>query len=292
MNKKIYPSYFAIGAVGLYVVFIIIPSFMGFYYSFTDWSGFSDEITFIGLDNFKMIFSSDEHYMHYINNTLIFSVATIILKSVLGFSFALLLNEGANKLRNIHRVLIFMPAIIPVLVVGLIFKSILNPETGLLNVSLRAVGLDVFAQQWLVDLDWAFKSIIAVDIWKGVGYIMVILLAGLQSISKDYYEAAVIDGANFFAKLKHITIPLLMPALLITTVLNLLYGLRVFDIVYVLTNGGPGYATDVIYTAVFKEFSEGRYGVGTTLSTVLFTVMMIIGYFVIRLMSKEEGVRT
>ncbi|BFT72127.1 carbohydrate ABC transporter permease [Paenibacillus sp. P36] len=289
MNNKIYPSYFSWATLGLYLIFFIIPGLMGFYYSFTDWNMYSNDIQFIGFDNFRSLFSADEKYMKFIMNTLNFTVSTVILKTLLGLAFAIALNEGI-RMKGFHRVMIFMPSIVPMLVVGLIFKSVLNPATGLLNESLRAIGLDVLTQKWLVDVNWAFKSIIAVDTWKGVGYIMIILLAGLQSISKTYYEAAQIDGANSWQKFKYVTVPLLMPALVVTTVLNLLHGLKVFEVVYVLTNGGPGYATDVLYTTIFKEFSQGRYGVGTALSTVLFLFMTIVGYFVIRLMAKEEEI--
>ncbi|ANY70324.1 sugar ABC transporter permease [Paenibacillus algorifonticola] len=288
MRNKIYPFYFALGTVGVYFIFFVVPGLMGFYYSLTDWNSYSDTITFIGLDNFKTLFSSGENYVSYIINTLNFTASTVILKTAIGLLFALILNEGI-KLKGFHRVMIFMPSIVPMLVVGLIFKSILNPATGLLNEALRWMGLDFMAQKWLVDANWAFKSIIGVDTWKGAGYIMIILLAGLQSISRSYYEAAEIDGANSWHKFKYVTLPLLMPALVVTTVLNLLHGLKVFEAVYVLTNGGPGYATDVLYTAIFKEFSMGRYGVGTALSSLLFLFMTIVGYFVIRLMAREEG---
>lgn len=288
MNKKIYPFYFTWPTLALYAVFFVVPGLMGFYYAFTDWNSYSPDVHFIGLDNFRKLFSSSEHYVSYIYNTIVFTVSTIVLKTVLGLAFALILNEGV-RMKNVHRVMIFMPAIVPMLVVGLIFKSVLNPATGLLNETLRFVGLGFLAKQWLVDINWAFKSIIAVDTWKGVGYIMIILLAGLQSISRSYYEAAEIDGAHWWAKLRYITIPLLMPALVVTTVLNLLHGLKVFEIVYVLTNGGPGYATDVLFTVIFKEFSLGRYGFGTALSSVLFVFMTALGYFVIRLMAREEA---
>ncbi|WP_419874545.1 carbohydrate ABC transporter permease [Candidatus Pristimantibacillus sp. PTI5] len=286
MRNKIYPSYFTWGTLVFYLIFFIVPSLMGFYYSFTDWNSYSDVVSFIGLDNFKVLFSADENYVSFIANTVNFTISTVVLKTVLGLAFALVLNEGI-RMKGFHRVMIFMPSIVPMLVVGLMFKSILNPATGLLNESLRFIGLDALAQKWLVDVNWAFKSIIAVDTWKGAGYIMIILLAGLQSISRSYYEAAEIDGANAWHKLKYITIPLLMPALVVTTVLNMLHGLKVFEVVYVLTNGGPGYATDVLYTAIFKEFSMGRYGVGTALSSLLFLFMTVIGYFIIRLMARE-----
>ncbi|THF79137.1 carbohydrate ABC transporter permease [Cohnella fermenti] len=286
MNRAMYPFYFAIAALIVYSVFFVMPGLMGIYYSFTDWNSYSNEVHYIGFDNLAKIFDGQAKYLGYIKNTLVFMVATVVLKTVLGMLFAMMLNDGIRA-KGLHRVMLFMPSIIPMLVVGLIFKSILNPATGLLNESLRTVGLEFMTQKWLTDLNWAFKSIIAVDVWKGVGYIMIILLAGLQSIDKTYYEAASIDGANFWQKLLHITLPLIIPALMVTTVLNLLHGLKVFEVVYVLTNGGPGYATDVMYTAIFKEFSTGNYGMGTALSSVLFIVMTVLGYFVVRLMSRE-----
>jgi raffinose/stachyose/melibiose transport system permease protein len=155
-------------------------------------------------------------------------------------------------------------------------------------VFLSAIGLDYLAQGWLTNPKLALYSVILVDTWKGIGYIMVILIAGLEAIPREYYEAAKIDGARTWDELRAITIPLLMPALTVVIVLNLLYGLKVFDIVYVLTNGGPGYATETVYTVVFKEFSKGRYGISTALSTLLFVIMTFLGFFVIRLMHREE----
>jgi raffinose/stachyose/melibiose transport system permease protein len=287
MKNKMYPFYFVVGALLLYVILFVVPGVIGIYYSFTDWSSYSREINFIGLENFKTVFSGGEKYLFYIKNTLIFTFITTIVKTVLGLLLGLLLCEGI-KGKDFHRAVIFMPAILSTLITGLIFKSILNPETGLLNSFLRTIGLGFLEQQWLVDVKIAFYSVMAVDTWKGTGYIMTIILAGLQSISRSYYEAADIDGANFWGRLRYITIPLLMPTITVTTVLNLLYGLKVFDIVYVLTNGGPGYATEVLYTAVLKEFSLGKYGLGTAMSSVLFVFMLIVGYFVIQLLNKEE----
>lgn len=287
LGKNIYPFYFIIGALILYIILYVLPSIIGIYYSFTDWSRWSNTINFVGWENFKTIFSQSENYLLYISNTLKFTVLTTILKSVLGIGFALLVNRRL-KIRNFHRAAIFFPAILSFLVTGLIFRSILHPSTGFLNVTFKSIGLDFLAHRWLTDLDWVFKSVIAVDVWKGVGYIMTIYLAGLQSIPDIYYEAADIDGASPFRKFYHITLPLLMPAITVTTVLNLIYGLRVFDIIYVLTGGGPGYATEVLYSAVFREFGQGTYAVGNALSTVMVVFMVIVGYFVVRLLRKRE----
>jgi raffinose/stachyose/melibiose transport system permease protein len=289
MKSRAYPFYFAGGALALYLLFYVLPAVMGFYYAFTDWNSYSTEVNFVGLENFRLIFTSggSQNYMHFVRNTIIFTIATILLKTAIALGLAVLLTNGIRRLAYFHRVVMYLPAVLPMLVVSLVFKSILNPATGLLNTTLRSLGLDFLAQRWLVDVTWALPSVIGVDTWRGVGYIMVILIAGLQAIPKEYYEAAAIDGASGWAAFRRITLPLMMPVLTVTTVLNLLYGLKVFDIVFVLTNGGPGRATDTVYTAIFDEFSKGRYGVATTLSTLLFLIMIVLGYFVIRLMHRE-----
>lgn len=285
-SHRSYPFYFVLAALVLYVAFFIIPSLSGIAYSFTDWSSYSDEVEFIGLDNYRTILSPDENYLSFIGNTLLFTFWTIIIKTVFGLALALLLNEGVRRFVNVYRVLIYLPVILPTLVVALIFRSILDPASGLLNSFLTAIGLDGLALPWLTDPSIALYSVIGVDSWKGIGYIMVILLAGLQTIPKDLYEAASIDGASAWAKFRFITLPMLMPALMIVTVLNVLYGLRVFDIVYALTNGGPGYATEVLSTEIFKAFSKGQFGLGTAISSILFLILVVAGYLVIRVMER------
>lgn len=290
MNKKqIYPTYFTFGTLILYVVLYVLPAVMGIGYSFTDWSAYSDQLNFVGIENFKTVFSSDYNYMKMIGNTLWFTLVTTIVKNVLGLALAVLMTKQV-KLLNFHRTVIYLPCILSALIVGMIFKSVLNPKIGLLNTALRAIGLDGLCQKWLTDSKIAFNSVMAVDIWKGMGYIMTIIIAGIMAISPVYYEAAAIDGGNARHCFRYITLPLLMPTLTVTTVLNVIYGLKVFDTVYSLTNGGPGYATEVLYTGVYKEFGLGRYAVGTTLSTIMFLVMLVIGYFMIRSMAANEDV--
>ena len=289
-KSKVYPVYFAFGALIIYSIFMVIPGIIGIGYSFTDWSAYTDQLHFVGLDNFKTIFSADENYLKIISNTLIFTFVTTLLKNVLGLLAALLLTKKI-RLLNFHRGVMFMPSVLSILIIGMVFTSILDPASGLLNSFFRAIGLDVLALPWLTSSKFAFATVMAVDIWRGVGYIMTILIAGILSISRDYYEAADIDGANAFQKFRYITFPLLLPTLATTTVLNIIYGLKVFDMIYALTKGGPGKATtEVLYTAVFKKFSTGQYAVGTALSSVMFVFMVIIGIFMIRIMTKDEVV--
>jgi raffinose/stachyose/melibiose transport system permease protein len=284
-----YPQLFTWPALLLYVAFFILPSLSGIIFAFTDWSSYSDEINFVGLKNFRKLFSADENYFAYFWNTFIFTAVTIILKTIFGLGLALLLDKGVRSFVNVYRALIYVPVVLPMLVVGLIFRSILHPSHGLLNVSLRAVGLDVLALRWLTDPHLALFSVMVIDTWKGVGYIMVILLAGLQTIPKEYYEAAEVDGAGPWLRFWFITLPMLMPAIMVVTVLNVLYGLRVFDIVYATTNGGPGYASEVVQTGIFKTFSNGEYGLGTALSSILFVILIVVGYGVIRLLERPPA---
>jgi len=286
-KKKLYPWYFAAGALVVYGALFVLPSLVGIGYSFTDWSSYSDGISFVGWTNFAEVFSPERNYLGYIWNTLGFTAATTVLKTVLALAFAMLLSRGIRAL-NLHRAILYMPAVLSVLIVGMVFTAILDPRDGLLNESLRAVGLDGLTQRWLTDPRLAMWSVIGVDVWRGMGYIMTILIVGILSISTTYDEAAQIDGASAWQRFWHITLPLLRPTLAVTIVLNVLYGLKVFDIVYVLTNGGPGHRTEVLYTAVFQEFSRGRYAVGTALSTVMLVVMVVTGVFMIRVLTRNE----
>ncbi len=289
MNARAYPTWFAAGALLLYGVFTLLPGLLGIGYAFTDWNSYSTELHWVGLDNFATILSSSGTYVRFIMNTVVFTVVTIFLKTAIALGLAILLTQGIRRLAYLYRALIYLPAVLPILVVSLIFRSVLDPAEGLLNETLRAVGLGSLALHWLTDVSLAMWSVIAVDVWRGVGYIMVILIAGLQAIPRDYYEAASIDGASGRQTFRHITLPLLMPVLTVTTVLNLLYGLKVFDIVFVLTRGGPGRATDTVFTAIFDDFSKGRYGIATALSTLLFLVMIVLSFATIRLMRREEA---
>lgn len=287
-KKRTYPIYFALGALIIYSILFVLPSIIGIGYSFTDWSAYSDELHFVGLKNFKVVLSADENYMKIIGNTLKFTVITTILKNLIGLVLAIIMTKSI-KFLNMHRGIMFMPNVLSTLIVGMIFKSILDPVNGLLNNMFRSAGLDFLAKKWLVTSEYAFGSVMGVDIWRGVGYIMTILIAGILSISTDYYEAAAIDGAAGWQKFRYITLPLLLPTLATTTVLNVIYGLKVFDMVYALTNGGPGKATtEVLYTAVFKRFGTGQYAVGTALSSVMFIIMLIVGSYMIHIMTKDE----
>ncbi len=286
-QEKLYPLYFVVPALLVYCWLFMAPNLMGIWFSFTDWNRYTSEVHFTGLENFRTLFTSTRHYSAYVVNTLLFTLVSNVVKIVPALFLALLLN-GPLAGRNVYRAIFFVPTVLSFLVTGLIFRAILHPTYGLVNQVLRGVGLTALAGRWLSDPHLVWPSIYVVDAWKGIGYVMTIFLAGLQSIPNDYYDAADIDGAGWWQRLRAVTLPLLAPAITVNVVFGITYGMRVFDIIYVLTNGGPGRMTEVINTAVFNEFASGTYGLGTALSTLLAVAMAIVGFVLLRLMMRRE----
>lgn len=283
-----YPTWFAAGALSIYFVFVLVPGLLGIGLAFTNWTAYSTSLRWVGLANFRALFAPNSFFLVAMENTAIFTVATVILKTGIALALAILLTAGIKRLAALYRALIFIPNLLPLVAVGIVFKSILDPTTGLLNSTLRTLALGGLAQSWLGDVHLALWSVIGVDTWKGVGYIMVILIAGLLAIPQEFYEAASCDGASKWQSFRLITLPMMMPVFAVTTVINLVYALRVFDIVYVLTSGGPGYATSTVYTSIFSEFGLGQYGIATAFSSVFLIVMLAVSFMVIRVMGRSE----
>lgn len=288
-KKKIYPTWYILIPLILYIVFFLLPSILGVMYSFTDWNSRSavKGVDFVGLKNYIEIFTSQKNYSQGIINTLKFTVISNVLKLTAGLFLAILLYEGV-KGQNVYRTIFYLPSILPYVIIGLVFKSVFNYDNGLLNYIFSVFHLDFLQQKWLSDINVVWKSIYGVDAWRGIGYVMTIFIAGLSAIPKENYEAAVVDGANFWQKLRFVTLPLMKGAIMINLVFGLTYGLKVFDIIYVLTNGGPGHYTEVITTYVFELYSKGQYALATAMNTVLLIITMFIGIFVVKNMSKQK----
>ena len=288
-KNRVYPRWFLLVPLVLYIAFFLLPALLGVGYSFTDWSSRSaaDGTNFVGLKNYVEIFTSDKNYAAGIWNTLVFTVISNVIKLIPALLLAVMLQEGLRG-KGVYRTILYLPSILPFVIIGILFKSIFNYDHGLLNMVLEGLHLDFLQQKWLSDLDVVWKSIYGVDAWRGIGYCMTIFLAGLQTIPKSMYEAAKIDGANFWQRLRYITIPMLTGAVMINLVFGITYGLKVFDIIYVLTNGGPGHATEVMTTYAFQLYSTGNYGMSTALNTALLVITAIIGVMVVKVMSKKE----
>ncbi len=288
-KKKIYPQWFLILPLALYIVFFLFPSLLGVLYSFTDWSARTSVtgLGFVGLENYIEIFTSKKNYADGIYNTLRFTLVSNVVKIIPALFLAILLQEGI-KGKGIYRTLFYLPSILPFVIIGIVFKSVLNYNSGLLNHSLEFLQLGFLKQKWLSDLDMVWKSIFGVDAWRGIGYVMTIFLAGLNAIPKSYYEAAQIDGANFWHKLRFITLPMMSGSIMINLVFGITYGLKVFDVVYVLTNGGPGHETEVLTTYAFQLYSNGQYGMSSAMNAILLIITGVIGVLVVKVMSRQE----
>jgi raffinose/stachyose/melibiose transport system permease protein len=287
IKSRIYPQYFVIIGLLVYTIFFMTPSIIGIGYSLTDWNAYNSDVNFIGLKNFREIFVEGSKYLKYISNTAIFAIVTTAFKILFGLITALILNE-AFKTRNILRAIFYLPVTLSPLAIGLMFISVFRPEVGLVNRLLSAVGLDNLTRGWLTSVKFAMPAVMSVETWRLSGYCMIIFLAGLQTIPQSTYEAAKVDGANYWQRLIHLTIPFLKPSFMINIVLNLIWGLKVFDVIFALTKGGPGDATDVINTAVFFSFSMGRYGFATALGVIAFAIAMFLSFIVIRVLSRKE----
>ncbi|MBU9736861.1 carbohydrate ABC transporter permease [Diplocloster agilis] len=287
INKKIYHWGFSLPAIVLYSLLFILPVTLNFYYSLTDWNAIkiTGEVAhFIGFDNFKKIFSNPE-LTSVITRTVEFGLVTTVLKNVIGFTLALLFNEGL-KSRHALRAVYFMPSMLSPLIIGLIFGSLLM-TSGFFNQLLGAVGLENLVKPWLTTSGSAFGSVMFVEVWRQTGFNMVIYLAGLQLIDQSFYEAASIDGATAFQKLRYITLPRMLPSISINLLLNLSQGLKAFDIVYVLTGGGPNGSTELINTMVFKEFGKRMYGMSSAYGVVMFIITAVFGLIALKLTNKD-----
>jgi raffinose/stachyose/melibiose transport system permease protein len=286
IQGQFYPQYFILPAFLLYAALFILPSLLGIGYSLTDWNIYRTAIDFIGLENFKEIFSTSS-YRLIIGNTFLFALITTIFKMIFGLALALVLNENLRT-RHVLRTIFYLPVVMSPLVIGLVFISIFNPTRGLLNQALRGIGLESLSRQWLADYTTAMPVVMSVEIWRMSGYCMVIFLAGLQLIPQNLYEVASIDGAGGWQKFVNITLPFLRPSITMNLILNIIWGLKAFDIIFILTKGGPGHMSEVINVSVFDEFSSGRYGFATALGVVIFFFTSVIAFIVLRVLSKRE----
>jgi raffinose/stachyose/melibiose transport system permease protein len=281
-RSKHYPMYFYLPIGLIYGLLFVVPTFTSFYYSMTRWNLFGVE--FIGFENFLMFFQ-DPFLINGLIHTFIYAFLTSGLKVVIGMVLGVILTSNIafqSFLRNI----VFFPVLVSTIGIGLTFQSLMKPETGVINEALNFFGLpDVY---WLTDPAIALYSVIAVDVWKGVGLATVIYIAGIASIPTEYSEAAKIDGAGVWHNFRHITLPLLRPATNTVIILSLIGGLRSFDLIWAMTQGGPGFASDVIASVIYKNYQAGFYGLSTAGNVVLFILIAILILPLSRFLTKRE----
>jgi len=283
--NSVYSPIFLLPSFTIYLLFFLVPTVIGFFFSFTDWNIHLDKISFIGLENFVSIFTKRVIRLA-IKNSLQFAIITTIGKNVLGLVLALLVNS-AIKGRNFFRSIFFFPAVLNYIIIGLLFTYILHPN-GVLNSLLSQFGFGNVGISWIADRKYVMYSVSAVEIWQWSGFHMAIYLAGLQSIPSSLIESAQLDGANAFQQFSRITFPLIMPSFNVSLVIALISGFKVFDLIYVLTDGGPGYASEVINTQIYRTFGEGRWGYATAMNLLLFIFITTISLTLLLFLRKKE----
>ena len=280
-SNKLTIFLFILPALLLFLVILVAPIFLSGYYSFFDWNGFGKK-TFIGLENYKELFTSNSiGFVKALGNALLLAVLSVGVQLPLALGLALLLGKGRKGERGFLSIY-FMPVLISTVVIGQLWLKIYNPSYGILNVILRAVGLDSLARIWL-DRQTALGATFVPILWQYVGYHMLLLYAGIKSVPTEYREAAMIDGAREGQVNRYIVLPYIKPIMKISTIFAVTGSLKSFDLIYVLTGGGPLHATEVPSTLMINMlFLRNRYGMGSTIALLLiilcFAFALIIGY--------------
>lgn len=273
LSKKSTKIIMIMPAVILFTVFFLAPIFISVYYSFTDFSGIG-AAKFIGFKNYQVLLK-DKFFFIALKNTFIILIGITITILPLSFIVALLL-EKPFRGSGVVQSMIFAPNVIAPILVGLIWLFILDPKMGMINAILRSIGLSDYQQQWIGGKTLTPYSVAFVYLWQVLGFYTTINMAGLRSIPADIYEAAEIDGANYFQRIRKITIPMMKNTIVINTILIIMGGFKIFETVKQLTNGGPNHMSDVLVTYMYDTtFTSSRYGYGMAVATVSFVLCLI-----------------
>jgi ABC-type sugar transport system permease subunit len=277
-----------------FVVFVGYPFLRAFYLSLTEWSGFTTP-HFVGLRNFHSLLD-DPVFWRALRTTLVYTAVTTVLQTTLPLLLAVFLNAGWRG-SVVFRTLLFIPVVVSFVVTALLWRLIYDPNSGTLNQLLHNVGLGGLAHPWLADSSTVVPAIIVVSLWQSVGFFMLIYLAGLQGIDLTLYEAARIDGANGRQQFLKITVPMVRTVTGVVVLLNLINGLNTFDVIYVMTGGGPNRASEVLGTYLYKlafgteSGATPAFGYATAISMVVFALCIIVTVVQLRISRRGHVVR-
>ena len=285
-QRLLIPYIFIAPNVVVFTVFMFVPILLAFYISLNEWTliGYP---TFVGLGNYLDMLE-DSEFLRAFYNTGVYTLGTVPTSIALGLVVALGLNRKLPG-RTLLRSIFFVPVIISLVAVALIASWIFNDNYGIINAALSAVGIgDV---PWLSSARWAMISLIIATLWIRLGFNMVIYLAALQSIPTELYDAARVDGASGWRRFRHITWPLLGPTTFLLVIINIIYSLHVFDLIYVMTGGGPGFSTTVLVQYIYQmAFTEGQMGYASAIGVVLYLLLLIFTVFQWRVTRQGENV--
>ncbi|MGO5442512.1 carbohydrate ABC transporter permease [Faecalimonas sp. LCP19S3_D12] len=285
MKKNRISFAFAAPAFIIYTGLLIIPIIMAFYFSMFKWNGFN-EMEFIGIKNYMDVFR-DARLGNAVQNTLIIAVVVILIVNALGLGLAMLVNKATKK-SNFFRTIFFIPFVLSTVAISFVWKSILS-YNGVFNGLLESLGQSELIGNWLGEKGPAIVCIIIVEIWRTLGYHMMLYLAALQTVPGELYEACTVDGGNRWNKFTNVTLPLIVPGMSVSILMSIINELRMYDVVKIMTDGGPGYDTEtIVYNIVSQGFSNSMVGYSSAISVVLFVAIGAISIFVVTAMSKKE----
>ena len=281
---RAHPFYFVLPAVIIYFVFFIFPIIVNIGTAFTDWNTYQVTPRFTGLENFRQLVASGD-LLHVIKTTLYFTVTVVALQNLFGFFLALALQDK-NRLNDFFRALFFVPAVVSIVVWGYLFQTILHP-TGLLNAFLSLVLSKKIEVAWLGSIDFTIFVVGGVNVWIWTGLTMVIYIAAINTIPEEIFEAGRMDGLRFFGTVRHIVIPLVIPGMTVNILISMIGSLKVFDIIMVLTKGGPGQATHVFNTMIYQIFGQGLLGYASSMNIILIIIISAFAFPIYIQLSKR-----
>ena len=285
-QKRLVPYIFIAPNMIVFTVFVFVPILFAFYISLNEWSLIGTP-QFVGLGNYVEMLG-DGQFWRALLNTLVYTVGTVPGSIALGLLVAIGLNRKMPGLALL-RSLFFVPVIISLVAVALIASWMFNDNYGVINAALEALGFEGVA--WLSSPVWAMPSLIITTLWIRIGFCMVIYLAALQSIPVELYQAAQVDGATGWRQFRHITWPLLGPTTFLLLILNVIYSLHVFDLIYVMTGGGPGSSTSVLVQYIYQvAFQESEMGYASAVGVVLYLMLLVFTVFQWRMTRQGENV--
>lgn len=286
MNDKKVIFLFTFPALFIFLSLAIIPIFMSIYYSMLKWDGIGKS-EFIGVLNYiNLLIKNENEFYKSISNSLILAFLSVFVQLPIAFFIALLLSKGV-KGEGIYRSLYFIPVIVSTVVIGQMWLKIYNPQFGLLNNLLIKFGFNYLAQEWLGNTETALFSVFIPLIWQYVGYHLLLFYAAIKSVSKDILEAAKIDGANFWQETFYIIIPNVAYIIEVCVILAIIGSLKTFDLIYILTNGGPLHATEVPSTIMFNTiFHRMNYGFGSSMAVFIVFECLVITVLIKKVFKK------
>ena len=283
------PYLFVIPGMLLFFLIAVIPIFQTFGLSFTDWDGVKafSSINIIGLDNYKTVITGQE-FLISLKNNMIWALVSVTVPIAIGLVQAAVIVNSNVKCKNLFQLLLFLPQILSSMIMSIMWLAIYDPASGLLNEALKMIGLDSFAQPWLGDKSTAIYALLVMSIWTAYGFNTVIYCTAIRSVDQAMYEAAKIDGANFLQTFFRITIPSISKTTTTLLLLSLIGAFKVFDVVFQMTKGGPGYYTYVMSYYLYQTaFASNKIGLGCSIA-VLLTIIVFVVSRVFQRLRKEE----